>query len=772
MQKVISMRRGIILFLIFVISNVAVAQNEQDYTSENDVFIENQGFSTYHIIANDTFSVENPLMGWDQPVNVEDLALAVVYFGNGIGYYRYEDQQWLFVRFLRGDNQFLYAGNYQTLRNNPGSVFCETIVVKDFEYTVDSVVYKVKGGLFKKSLSGTDNGATVIVSHVDSTIWKRMNTGEVLPDWWENLKDSKRIQKAVEYGGNGGKIVFLNREYIIDDEIFLDTLQNVHLDGRKAILKAAAGIHRNAALSAPYSEGGYQIQVTSVPSSWEKGDILVLVSDPSNDGTSGRSQIDSISGNTIFLKYQFTSQFGGLFPSQPSGTQVIKNLNFIRGVPSTTEGALGEGGFNKGTIIENFIFDGNKSGDNEISLSWSVNNIIQLHGRGSEIRSCKFINAPSEVISGHGLNVHDNVFENCNGSVLHLSAHDDTFEHSFPSYFINNTVINCNTTPYEISGHNEGIISFSWNGGYLIVNGNYLISGETPTGIIGTLAGYGDGDNDREIVILSNNYCKGFNFVINGSNSVSTRSLMITGNIFEDCTNLTQSLTGDPSFKYCGNVQVGSTDFGIDFRNNCDYQDMIDRSLGYGRYSLRNTTSFNNTAFGHYSLENTVEGNFNAGFGESAGRNNAAGLRNTYIGTWAGVNNQAGDDNTILGFWARGMSNAGDRNVHLGAEAGRINSGSGNVFIGYAAGRWRQGDNQLIIHNNDSNTPLIQGKFDSRELQINGSLQVDGQGVLRLPRLTTTQRDELTNLIGGEMIFNITLGKLQIYDGITWIDLN
>jgi hypothetical protein len=100
-----------------------------------------------------------------------------------------------------------------------------------------------------------------------------------------------------------------------------------------------------------------------------------MVSDPSNDGTSGRSQIDSISGNTIFLKYQFTSQFGGLFPSQPSGTQVIKNLNFVRGAPSATEGALGEAGFNKGTIIENFIFDGNKSGDNEISLSWSVGHV-------------------------------------------------------------------------------------------------------------------------------------------------------------------------------------------------------------------------------------------------------------------------------------------------------------------------------------------------------------------------------------------------------------
>jgi hypothetical protein len=69
------MRRGIILFMIFVISQISVAQNGQDYIPENDVFIENQGFSTYHIISNDTFSVENPLSGWDQPVKVEDCGI-------------------------------------------------------------------------------------------------------------------------------------------------------------------------------------------------------------------------------------------------------------------------------------------------------------------------------------------------------------------------------------------------------------------------------------------------------------------------------------------------------------------------------------------------------------------------------------------------------------------------------------------------------------------------------------------------------------------------
>ncbi|MBK8547543.1 MAG: hypothetical protein IPL63_09195 [Saprospiraceae bacterium] len=124
------------------------------------------------------------------------------------------------------------------------------------------------------------------------------------------------------------------------------------------------------------------------------------------------------------------------------------------------------------------------------------------------------MNAPTEVITGHGINVHDNVFEDCNGSVYHLSANDSMFNLSYPAYFVNNTVINCNTTLYNVNGHNEGIISFSWNGGYIIINGNYLVSGTTANGVIGSLQGYMQGDNDREIVILSNNYCKGFNLII------------------------------------------------------------------------------------------------------------------------------------------------------------------------------------------------------------------------------------------------------------------
>ncbi len=556
-----------------------------------------------HVFSDTTFVSDSITLGWSQPDSLYDGLRAVVYFHDGVEYFMFQDSNWVRILDSIPDVCSGKFQNYEQLRNTDPGIVCKLVYVSDFSDTIGTQIRIVKGGMFMKDTTGTEDFGLVIASDTAGVFYKRIHNGEIFPDWWENLKDSKKIQKAVQVAGNGGKVVLTSREYNIDDEIFLDSLKNVHLDGNKAILKASDGVTRNAVLAAPYNQGDYTIEVQNIPSSWEVGDILVLVGDSTNTGTSGRSQIDSIIGNTVYLRYYFTGQSGGLFPTQPAGKKVIKNLNLIRGLPSVSEAVFGEAGSNQGVIIENIIFDGNKQNDNETSLSWSVNNLIFFHGRGSEIRSCKFMNAPTEVITGHGINVHDNVFEDCNGSVYHLSANDSMFNLSYPAYFVNNTVINCNTTLYNVNGHNEGIISFSWNGGYIIINGNYLVSGTTANGVIGSLQGYMQGDNDREIVILSNNYCKGFNLIIFGSHQTTTRSLMITGNIFENCEYLAPNPQMSPSVKICGNVQAGTTNFGISFRNSCEYQTIVDQSFGLGKNALLNTTATSNTAVGHYSLD-------------------------------------------------------------------------------------------------------------------------------------------------------------------------
>lgn len=724
----------------------------------------------YHIISDTIYCVSNNLLGWEKPENPLEGVRATVYFLDCVAYYKYIDSSWTKMTTHNESGNQNIVSDYQSLRVSTGSHLAELVRVLDFKDTVQGQVYIVRGGFFRKDTIGVDDGGTCIKSDSSNIVWKRQDIKEVLPDWWENKDDSEKIQAAVNYAKSGGKIIFLNREYILDDEIFLDSFQNVHFDGRKATLKASSGQSRNAILAAPYPRESYIIEVQTVPSSWEKGDILVMLEDQTNEGTSGRSLIDSIVGNKVYLRFYFTSQTGGPFAGQPVGTKVIKDLTFIRGRPTTFEAVYGDAGANFGTIIENFTFDGNKGDNNTESLAWVVNTVISLHGRGSEIRSNKFINAPSEVIVGHGINVHDNVFENCNGSIYHLSAHDEQFQNSYPAYFVNNTVINCNTTPYSVNGHNEGIVSFSWNGGYAIISSNYLVSGNPSNGIIGDISGYQTGPNDREIIILSNNYCKGFERIIYNLHQTTSRSIDVIGNIFEDCTVLAPAIYATSSIKICGNVQVGTTEFGIDFRNACDYQNFVDNSVGYGKNALLSTSASGNAAFGNFALQNTTSGNLNTGMGQDVGAKNTIGNKNTLMGSWAAIQMVEGDENTIIGHWSRGSSFQGSKNVHIGTESGRTNNGDSNVFIGYKAGVSTQGDNNLIIHNSDSGAPLIEGKFN-QSVKINGNFSIGGPNFLKLPRLTNVERDALSQLEGGEMIFNITINKIQAYDGGMWVDL-
>jgi hypothetical protein len=47
------------------------------------------------------------------------------------------------------------------------------------------------------------------------------------------------------------------------------------------------------------------------------------------------------------------------------------------------------------------------------------------------------------------------------------------------------------------------------------------------------------------------------------------------------------------------------------------------------------------------------------------------------------------------------------------------------------------------------------------------------QNGMFVPRLTTTERDALRNVIGGQLIYNTTLAKFQGYEGspLAWVNL-
>jgi len=611
-------------------------------------------------------------------------------------------------------------------------------LVKDFKYKVDvhpdSLI--TKGGLFAKVDSGSTNGATIFVDN-QGRIWKRMNSNQfVNSDWFTGMDDSDRITAAIALanGRNFGRKVILNPRTMINYHgVYIDSAQGVTMQGDPdlTILKASPGHTKNTTLASSYIGGSTQIVVDSIPISWRVGDIVVMVYAPGgNVGTSSRAKIMSITGTTVNLSNTFTSQHtdGSNLPTQPVGTKVIKTVYMLSGRPSANENVFDGQAANKNITIKGIQFDGSKNEGNRVTEGWTVNPAILMAGSGSEVTKCTFFNFPAEVIVGHGMNIHLNVFLESGGSPYHLSGNDTLFDLMHPTFFVNNKVRNCNIVPRAINGHNEGTVSLSWNGGYLIAEGNWVqIDSTTDAGFIGSLTNFGD-DHDRELITMANNYCKGLDKIAD-LHVTGTNGFECIGNTFEDMgTQTFNLLSPNATITFCGNTSIGTTVLDIPPTLLCDYNSHGDAGVAIGKNAGKNTiytSAQDNTAVGKQAMELNTSGNYNTAVGSGAFLSSINGLRNTVLGTWAGLARASGNDNTILGYWANGSGLSGDNNVFIGSQAGRTNGGSGNIFIGNRAGVGTSGSDKLVIHNTDATSALIQGNFSTRKVGVIGSFGVN-----------------------------------------------
>jgi hypothetical protein len=123
---------------------------------------------------------------------------------------------------------------------------------------------------------------------------------------------------------------------------------------------------------------------------------------------------------------------------------------------------------------------------------------------------------------------------------------------------------------------------------------------------------------------------------------------------------------------------------------------------------------------------------FDTFIGNAAGFSNTSGVGNSFLGSYAGNSNTSGNNNTFIGVSAGYNNTTGNNNSFIGAECGAsITTGSGNVFLGYLAGWSETGSSKLYIDNCFSGVPctdpFIYGEFDTRKLQLDGSL---GIGIL------------------------------------------
>lgn len=123
------------------------------------------------------------------------------------------------------------------------------------------------------------------------------------------------------------------------------------------------------------------------------------------------------------------------------------------------------------------------------------------------------------------------------------------------------------------------------------------------------------------------------------------------------------------------------------------------------------TTGVNNVAVGQVSLALSVSGNRNTSVGAAAGFNcKGSGSDNVYVGHQAGYGNFVG-------------AQGGSKNVMIGASAGEANTGDSNVIIGYHCAQssvaFDGQSNIFVVHNDNSDNPLLFGDFTNRNLGIN-----------------------------------------------------
>ena len=159
---------------------------------------------------------------------------------------------------------------------------------------------------------------------------------------------------------------------------------------------------------------------------------------------------------------------------------------------------------------------------------------------------------------------------------------------------------------------------------------------------------------------------------------------------------------------------------------------------------VMNDTGNANTFIGRKAGENNSSGNENTFIGKEAGRYNTTGGNNTGIGTQAlkgnttgGYNMSLGNNalqnstnanrNIAIGFSALGgFDHTYNNNIVIGTEAGNLSGDlDGCVMIGDRVGISNTVSNRLMIDNSGTNTPLLDGYFDSDILRVNGTFQIN-----------------------------------------------
>jgi hypothetical protein len=202
-----------------------------------------------------------------------------------------------------------------------------------------------------------------------------------------------------------------------------------------------------------------------------------------------------------------------------------------------------------------------------------------------------------------------------------------------------------------------------------------------------------------------------------------------------------------------------------------------------------------NTAVGLNTMANNSIGASNTGIGYATLNNNNTGNNNIAVGYSSLISNISGNSNVAVGSNSMLLSSTASFNTSLGYYSLNAITGSTNVAIGYLAGSSiTTGSNNVVIGGYDGSTAPISATGSNWIVLSDGagtvrqvinssgntgfgttspsaSAIVDAQSTtkgVRMPNMTTTQKNAIASPAAGLMVFDTTLAKLCVYASGAW----
>jgi hypothetical protein len=371
--------------------------------------------------------------------------------------------------------------------------------------------------------------------------------------------DDQVIQAAIDAAGESGVVQLKNgRTYLIENGIIVKKFQTI--EGNNATLKRADETFTTLAKPSTYSSDA--IEVTQIPSGWKPGDQVQVMTDSTSGNSNGYADLKitpnliiGIRDRVITLSSPLGKSLNNLITEWPKGTIVRKVFTLLKGdsiqfisTPFT---------------VRDINFDGNKS-NNYLNYYWNVNATIFVRGMGAKIENCQFYNIPDENIVGHGIYISNCRAYNLNGSFVHLSGIDTI--RKYPqrnSYIIGNYIEKVCLVPNVITGHSEGAITTSFNGGFATIMGNRVYHcGEAAIGRIEYFVDTAD-RGKSDLIITSNFFedCNGIVYEIAPvpKDAHASENILISGNIFSNCKMNDWRKYREYFYRYKG-LKVGDND--------------------------------------------------------------------------------------------------------------------------------------------------------------------------------------------------------------------